>query len=118
MDTSLKDILEGDFRFVLVHGEYYDCPTCNDGASMYTSNYYDEKDLLQGILKVVGTDKLLGIWVLDDNGNMLKYSDIHTSVASHRVTKIAFDLPSGRVIIVQEKGGYRQLTPAEVVLHG
>lgn len=119
-NEALKDILEGDYKFVLISGDYFDCPSCNDTTSFNASTFFDEKDLLKHILEVVGKDRLEAIWVLDcyGSGNMVKYSDIITKAGGHRVHQIQFDLPSGRVIIVQEKGGYRQLTPAEVVLHG
>lgn len=119
-NEALKDILEGDYKFVLISGDYFDCPSCNDTTSFNASTFFDEKDLLKHILEVVGKDRLESIWVLDcyGSGNMVKYCDIATKAGMHRVQKIEFDLPSGRVIIRLEKEGYRQLTPEEVVLYG
>lgn len=119
-NEALKDILEGDYKFVLISGEYFDCPSCNDTTSFNASTFFDESALLKHILSVVGKDRLEAIWVLDcyGSGNMVKYCDIKTKAGGHRVQKIEFDLPSGRVIIVSNKGGYRQLDPAEVILYG
>lgn len=117
-NEALEDILEGDYKFVLISGDYFDCPSCNDITSFNASTFYDEKELLNHIRKVIGSDYLKALYVLDsDNGRLEHYSDITTKAAGHKVTEIQFDLPSGRVMMVLEKGGYRQLDPAEVILY-
>lgn len=73
---------------------------------------------MKHIMEVVGKDYLKAIYVLNpDNGQLEHYCDITTKAGGHRVQQIQFDLPSGRVMIVQDKGGYRRLDPAEVVLY-
>lgn len=119
-NEALEDILEGDYKFVLISGDYFDCPSCNDITSFSASTFFDEADLLKHILSVVGKDRLEAIWVLDcyGSGNRVKYCDIKTKTSTHRVQKIEFDLPSGRVIVVSDKDGFRQLSSEEVVLYG
>ena len=84
-NEALEDILEGDYKFVLISGDYFDCPSCNDTTSFSASTFFDEADLLKHILSVVGKDRLEAIWVLDcyGSGNMVKYCDIKTKAGMH-----------------------------------
>ena len=111
--------MEGDYHFVLISGDYHDCPSCNDGATLIPTSFWDEKSLLEYVMKHVGSEKMTAIWIIDSwgDGHMYKYCDITTEAGGHRVQQIEFDLPSGRVIIVQDKGGYRRLDPTETVLY-
>jgi len=121
MDERLKDILDGDYKFVLIQGDYFDCPSCNDTTSFYTTTCYDEKELLKIIEKDVGSSYLRSIWVLDhyNTGDMVKYCDITTKTGSHQVQEIEFQLPvEGHIILVRDNQSYRRLTPAETVLRG
>ncbi len=63
---------------------------------------------------------MTAIWIADSwgSGHMYKYCDIKTTASFHRVQKLEFDLPSGPVIMVLDNGGFRQLTPQEMVLYG
>jgi hypothetical protein len=120
-NEALKDILEGDYKFVLISGEYFDCPSCNDITSFSALTFFDEKDLLKHILAVVGKDRLEAIWVLDCycSGNMVKCCDIKTSTGFHKIAKIELDLPEQQVIIETDKAGnLHVLSAAEMVLRG
>lgn len=120
MDENLKEILEGDYHLVLISGDYHDCPSCNDGATLIPTPFWDETALLKHMLEQAGKEKMTAIWISDSwgDGDMYKYCDIKTTTGHHNVQKMEFDLPSGHVIIVNGKEGYRQLTPQEMVLYG
>lgn len=117
---SLKEILEGDYQFVLIMGDYYDCPSCAPGATLSAYTHYDEKTLVDEMLKYAGSCKMVSIYVLDiDFGDMEKYCNIETTTGHHNVVKMEFDLPNaGHVIIHQEKGKWVVAGPAHTVLYG
>lgn len=119
MNDTLKEILEGDYKFVLISGDYFDCPSCNNSTSFQTDTFWDEKALLEHIMKRVGADRMEAIWVLDsDNGDMAKFSEIDTKAGFHRVLKLEFDLPSGHIVIEMNNGKYELLSPAGTLLYG
>lgn len=120
MTDELKDILEGDFKYVLIEGDYFDCPSCNPTTSFSTTTHWDEKTLLDHMVKWAGRQRMEAIWVLDSyNGNMQKYCDIETRSSFHRVHTMAFKLPEkGDTMIIADKGGYRLADDAEMVLYG
>ena len=120
MDDKLKELLESDYKFVLISGDYFDCPSCNDTTSFTAETFYDEKALLEHVIKWAGRLRMETIWVLDSyNGDMLKYCDINTDVGGHRVYKMEFDLPErGKVIIHQENGAWKIADEGYMVLYG
>ena len=105
---TVEEILEGDYQFVLVSGDYFDCPSCNPGASLGAKTFYDEEALLNYILSNVGSDRMETIWVIDSygNGDMAKYCNIKTKTSWHNVARLEFTLPiTGPVIIMKDKDG-------------
>jgi hypothetical protein len=120
MDDKLKEILESDYKFVLINGDYFDCPSCNPTTSFNANTFYDEKELLEHILKRAGSDRMEAIWVLDSfNGDMVKYCDIETKASFHNVSSMEFTLPEkGKVIIFKDKGGWAVAKEGYTVLYG
>ena len=120
MTQELKDILDSDYGFVLISGSYFDCPSCNPSTCFEANTFYDEKQLLEHITKMTGLDYMKSIWLIDrySDGHMAKFCDIETSTGYHSVSKLEFDLPSGRVIIEKTNEGYKVASPAKTVLDG
>lgn len=120
MDEKLKEILEGDYKFVMIDGDYFDCPSCNDVTSFNATTYYDEKSLLEYMVKFAGRNRMEAIWLIDsDNGDMVKYCDIDTSTGFHNVSRMSFHLPEkGEVIILKGEHGFRLADDAEIILYG
>lgn len=119
-EDKLKDILEGDYKFVLISGNYFDCPSCNPDASLSASTFYDEKDLLKHILEHVNHDRMEAIWLIDHygDGDMVKYCDIETRTGFHNVRALKFKLPQkGIVLIHQEEGQWKVADPAYLLLY-
>lgn len=84
----------------------------------HVQSYYDSEALIKDILEDAGNTHYANIYIVDNVGDMHKFSEIDTKTGGHKVLEIQVDLPEGRVIIVYDKGGYRRLTPAEVALYG
>lgn len=108
VSEELKEMLEGDYTFVLISGDYYDCPSCNPGATFYANTFYDEKALLEHIAINVGKERMEAIWLLDHwgTGHMVKYCDIKTKTGGHNVQELNFPLPlAGEVIVLKDASG-------------
>ena len=120
MDDKLKEILEGDFKYVLISGDYFDCPSCNPSTSFNANTFWDEKALLEHMVKFAGKDRMETIWVLDSySGDMAKYCDIITKAGYHNVINMEFELPEkGKVIIHKEDGGWKVADEGYTVLYG
>ena len=118
---TLEEILEGDYKFVLISGDYFDCPSCNPGASFSANTFYDEKELLQYIRDNTNTERMEAIWVLDNycTGHMIKYCDITTSTGDHNVYKLEFNLPKAGEVIIQKVDGIWTVMDKEyTILYG
>ncbi len=116
---TANEILESDFHYVLIMGEYHDCPTCNDSATLQAHTHWDEKSLLKEMCEKADNYKMTAIWVIDTcNGDMAKYCDIETYASFHRVHKLEFKLPTGQVMIVHGDTGWKVADPAEMILYG
>ena len=110
MDDKIKDILESDYKFVLISGDYFDCPSCNPGASLGANTFWDEKQLLEYICANTNKKRMEAIWLIDSygNGDMVKYCDIYTKTGFHNVVNLEFQLPqTGTVIIHQGDNGWQ-----------
>jgi hypothetical protein len=119
-ENKLEDILQGYYAFVLVSGEYFDCPSCNPGTSLMAKSFYDEQDLIKGILDNAGKDRMEAIWLIDNyrDGDMVKYCDIDTETSNHNVRLMRFHLPiAGKIVIHKEKGVWRVADPAYLLLY-
>lgn len=120
MDDKLKEILDSDYKFVLISGEYFDCPSCNPGASFSANTFYDENDLLKHILENVNKDRMEALWLIDSygDGDMVKYCDIETFTGHHNVRKLKFKLPQkGTVVIHQDNKGWKVADDAWLLLY-
>jgi len=117
---KLKEILEGDYKFVLIEGDYFDCPSCNPTTSFSANTYYDEKELLEYMVKMAGSMRMDAIYVLDSyGGDLAKYCEIYPVVGGHNVQRLSFHLPEkGDVIILRDNGGFRLADDAEIILYG
>lgn len=120
MANDLEEILESDYKFVLIMGDYFDCPTCNPFTSFSAYTHYDEKSLLEEMLKFAGHARMEFIYVLDsDTGELQKYCDIDTKVGGHRVINMQFKLPKhGNIIIHQQDGKWVVADETYTVLYG
>jgi len=117
---DLKELLESDYKFVLISGDYFDCPSCNPSTSFQADTFFDEDHLLKHMVERAGSDRMEAIWILDcwNTGNMIKFCDIDTRTGGHKVYKMEFDLPSGHYMIEYDQGGYKLASPAKTVLQG
>jgi hypothetical protein len=120
MDDKLKEALESDYKFVLISGDYFDCPSCNPSTSFNATTFWDEKALLEHIVKFVNSDRMEAIWLIDsDTGDMIKYCDIETDTGHHNVKSLKFELPKqGKVLIHKENGIWKIADKEYMVLYG
>ncbi len=107
--AALKEMLESEeYSFVLVSGDYFDCPSCNDSTAFNAKTFYNEEELLKYILAGVGSERMEAIWLIDvyRTGHLVKYCDIRTKTGGHNVQELNFPLPqAGEVIVLKDAQG-------------
>ena len=120
MDNKIKETLEDDYKFVLISGDYFDCPSCNNSTSFNANTFYDEKALLEYMVANTNVERMERIYLLGSySGELVKYCEIETSTGRHNVAKLEFELPqTGKVIIHKENGVYKIADKGYTALYG
>lgn len=121
MEDELQEALRGDYTLTIVHGQYFDCPSCDGGVgSFYAKSFYTEADLIDFVIDKASSDQFKDIYLTTwGDGNLVKYSTVKTKTGFHSVSEINFDLPeTGKVIIVKSKDGYKIADKSYTVLYG